>query len=478
MSPAIDITAEQQKTVLSLLSGHLPDTEAWAYGSRVRWTSRPESDLDLVVFASPEQNGRVGALREAFEESNLPFRVDLFVWDQVPESFREQIQREHVVLAAEEVRCSGNSWPRARLGDCIEMNASTYTPNEAWPFINYLDTGNITENRVAEIQNLIPGKDKIPSRARRKVQPGAIVYSTVRPNQKHFGLLKNVPENFLASTGFTVIRGKNGLADTDFVYWFLAQDQVVNRLHTIAEHSTSAYPSIRPADIEQLSVDLPPLPEQRAIAHILGTLDDKIELNRRMNKTLEATARAIFKDWFIDFGPVRAKAALRQAKRTSSPPRVSNGTGKADWPAERARAYLDNMAPEIAAPFPDRFADSELGEIPEGWEVRPVSDFSSIKGGKQLPKDKFTDTGTVPVFGGAGLMGYTDSHNADGYVISVGRVGAYCGQFFAHQGKAWINNNASLIQQKQGVSGEWLLLALRSVDIDLIKKGAAQPFSF
>ncbi len=97
---AIDIGAEQRKTVLALLKKHLPNTAAWAYGSRAKWTARPQSDLDMVVFAEPEQNAQVSNLREAFEESNLPFRVDLFVWDAVPEKFRKQIEAEHAVLAA------------------------------------------------------------------------------------------------------------------------------------------------------------------------------------------------------------------------------------------------------------------------------------------------------------------------------------------------------------------------------------------
>lgn len=98
---AVDMTAEQRATVLALLERHLPGVAAWVYGSRAKWTARPQSDLDLVVFATPEQSGRVGALREAFEESNLPFRVDLFVWETVPESFRELIKTEHVVLVEE-----------------------------------------------------------------------------------------------------------------------------------------------------------------------------------------------------------------------------------------------------------------------------------------------------------------------------------------------------------------------------------------
>ena len=93
--------------------------------------------------------------------------------------------------------------------------------------------------------------------------------------------------------------------------------------------------------------------EQRAIAHILGTLDDKIELNRRMNETLEAMARAIFKSWFVDFDPVRAKAEGRDP----------------------------GLPRHIADLFPDRFEDSELGEIPAGWEVRSFAETVDIFGG-------------------------------------------------------------------------------------------------
>ena len=267
-----------------------------------------------------------------------------------------------------------DEWLTETLGDCVEINDSTYSPTEAWPFINYLDTGNIKENRIEKIQHLIVSKDKIPSRARRKVQPGDIVYSTVRPNQRHFGLLKEVPENFLASTGFSVIRGKDGLAHTDFLYWFLAQDHIVEQLHTIAEHSTTAYPSIRPADIGQLKLDLPPLSEQRAIAHILGTLDDKIELNRRENETLEEMARAIFKDWFVDFGPTRAKMEGRD-------------TG---------------LPPEVAALFPDRLVESELGEVPEGWEVVPLPEVIEVNPPRSLQRREvapYLDMANMPTRG-------------------------------------------------------------------------------
>ena len=350
--PAIDVTAAARRTVLALLERHLPNTTVWAYGSRVKWTSRSASDLDLAAFARPEQSARVAELREAFDESDLPFSVDLFVWDEISDSFRKRIETEHAILA-EETPCAIEGWPTATLGDCIEINNSTYAPRDSWPFINYLDTGSVTENRIAGIQHLVVGKDEIPSRARRKVLPGDIVYSTVRPDQKHFGLLKSVPENFLASTGFSVIRGKTGLACTDFIYWFLAQDRVVEQLQTIAEHSASAYPSIKSTDIERLTLNLPPLPEQRAIARVLGALDDRIELNRRMNATLEAMARALFQSWFVDFDPVRAKMAGRDP----------------------------GLPKEIADLFPDRLVPSELGKIPEGWTVNPLGEeVHTVKG--------------------------------------------------------------------------------------------------
>jgi type I restriction enzyme S subunit len=112
----------------------------------------------------------------------------------------------------------------------------------------------------------------------------------------------------------------------------------------------AVFDSLRCADIPNFELRIPPLPEQRAIAHILGTMDDKIELNRRMNETLEAIARALFRSWFVDFDPVRAKAEGRDP----------------------------GLPKHIADLFPSCFVDSELGEMPEGWEIGTLADFASL----------------------------------------------------------------------------------------------------
>lgn len=131
--------------------------------------------------------------------------------------------------------------------------------------------------------------------------------------------------------------------------------------------------------IESFEIPAPvDVDEQRAIAHILGTLDDKIELNHRMSEALEAIARAMFKCWFVDFDPVRAKAS-------GEPPESI---------CRRLR-----LTPDLLALFPDRFVDSELGEIPEGWEVKPFSETVQIIGGG-TPKTSVSEYwgGDIPWF--------------------------------------------------------------------------------
>ena len=140
-------------------------------------------------------------------------------------------------------------------------------------------------------------------------------------------------------------------ADYRYIYYVLSQDTYVRKMFDIADGSAQA--NISGSQIEKLEVPLPPLREQQAIACILGALDDKIELNRRRNRTLEAMARAIFQSWFVDFDPVQAKAAGR------TPP---------------------GLSPALAALFPDRFEDSPLGPIPAGWRVGTVGEIAEFNG--------------------------------------------------------------------------------------------------
>jgi type I restriction enzyme S subunit len=194
-------------------------------------------------------------------------------------------------------------WKPTRIGNICKTNQRTYSVTEKWPFVNYLDTGNITENRVSEIQHIVVGQDTLPSRARRKVSVDDILYSTVRPNQRHYGIVRDVLPNMLVSTGFTVITVDKEKADSDFLYYYLTQNDIVDSLHAIGEQSVSAYPSIKPSDIESVKLLLPPLSEQIEIGRTLRALDAKIANNTKINNHLEQMAQAIFKSWFVDFEP-------------------------------------------------------------------------------------------------------------------------------------------------------------------------------
>jgi len=164
-----------------------------------------------------------------------------------------------------------------------------------------------------------------------------------------------------------IVQG-NSRATTRFLHYALAATDISGYL------TGSTMPKLTQGNMNRIPVVAPPLPEQKRIAHILGTLDDKIELNRRMNATLEGISRAIFKSWFVDFDPVRQKAAGQQPV---------------------------GMDAQTAALFPDSFEDSEIGEVPKGWSAGVVGDLYDITMGQSPPGDTYNESGDgLPFFQG------------------------------------------------------------------------------
>ena len=214
--------------------------------------------------------------------------------------------------------------------------------------------------------------------------------------------------------------------------------------------------------IESFKISAPrDVHEQRAIAHILGTLDDKIELNRRMNETLEAIARAMFKSWFVDFDPVRAKMS------GESPESICQRLG---------------LTPDILAHFPDRLVDSELGEIPERWKASSIGNHVEIFDSKRVPlsnREREIRKGIYPYYGAASLMDYIDDFLFDGIYILMGEDGSVINEDgtpviqYVWE-KFWVNNHAHVLQAKKPMSNEHLLLALKQTNIAAFVSGAVQ----
>ena len=197
-------------------------------------------------------------------------------------------------------------------------------------------------------------------------------------------------------------------------------------------------------------VHIPPLQEQCTIAHILGTLDDKIELNHQMNETLEALAQAIFKDWFVDFGPTRAKIE-----------------GRAPY-----------LAPELWELFPDAL-DGE--DKPVGWEVSLLGERIEILDFKRIPlssQERKQRQGPYPYHGATGVMDHVDDFLFEGVHILLGEDGSVVkpnGKPFIQYvwGQFWVNNHAHVLKGKD-IPNEMLLCFLRQMDIAPYVTGAVQ----
>ncbi len=184
----------------------------------------------------------------------------------------------------------------------------------------------------------------------------------------------------IISQALLILRPDKSVVVPKYLYYFISSARGFNSLVEVSTGSVQVNIARR-SIIENTELPLPPIYEQQAIACILGALDDKIELNRRMNQTLEEMARAIFKSWFVDFDPVRAKAASRQ---------------------------LPGFAHHIADLFPDTLVGSALGEIPEDWRVGTLADFTDLLGGYAFKSKDWIGQGTPVVKIGSVKPGIVD----------------------------------------------------------------------
>ena len=236
-----------------------------------------------------------------------------------------------------------------------------------------------------------------------------------------------------------------------FLYFLMCTAEYRNEVLASATGTTVKHTS--PDRIKQFRFALPPPLEQRAIAHILGTLDDKIELNRRMNETLEEMARALFRSWFVDFEPVRAKMEGR-------------------W---RSGESLPGLPADLYDLFPDRLVPSDVGDIPEGWEVRPLGETAKVSSGKR-PDHRFplaSSEAQVPLWGGNGPMGFVQEALIAHPILLTGRVGTL-GSVFRINSPCWPSDNTLIITAESHFF-EYLFLQMESIDFDALNRGSTQP---
>lgn len=291
---------------------------------------------------------------------------------------------------------------KVKVSEVAKINAKSLNKNDNLIKIKYLDTGNITEGKIDEIKEYNTEIDKIPSRAKRRVKKNTIVYSTVRPRLKHYGILKETDENLIVSTGFVTIDANPEKVNPLYLYYQLTKENVTNYLGDIADTAVSSYPSITPDDIGNIEIDLIPIEEQNKIGEYLNLFDEKINNNNNIYNSMESMLKTLYEYWFYQY----------EFPNNDGNPYKSSG-GKLVWNEQLKK------------------------NIPEGWQVKKVSELLNVVTGKK-DANFATKNGKYNFFTCANDISKCDEYEFEGKSVLIAgngdfNVKYYNGKFNAYQ---------------------------------------------
>ena len=398
MADRVRIAPRHRRILEALLRKHLPGVEVWAYGSRVNGRGHDGSELDLVARAPDLKKLPAGQLldfEDAIRESTIPFLVEAHDWACLPGQSHREIERGYVVMsdgaapkaerrgrAASE---SGSEWPVVNLEEVSSdepgsiaigpfgsrMKSDVYTSSG----VPVIRGTNISTSRAWQNEWVYVSADFADGLPNCNVREGDLVF----PHRGSIGEVAIIPGDkarYMLSTSLMKFRPDPEKVSPLFLFYYFRSD--TGRAEIMRYSSQVGTPGIgQPLrSLRQFRVPIPPRENQEHIADILSVLDEKIEMNRRMNTTLEAMARALFRSWFVDFDPVRAKMEGRD-------------TG---------------LPKEIADLFPDGLVNSEVGQIPECWPLVPLPELMDVNPSRPLRKGDvapYLDMANMPTLGHA-----------------------------------------------------------------------------
>jgi type I restriction enzyme S subunit len=289
----IDVAAADLKTITTLLNAYLPGTTVWAFGSRVKFTSKPASDLDLVAFIQPEQESDLADLKEAFAESDLPFKVDNLDWESIPDNFKKNIEENYVVLQDknDETKHLPTGWKVHNLSEIAEIIMGQSPLGET---CNRGKNGIPLLNGPTEFGSSYPVAIQYTTDPKKKSTVDDILFC-VRGSTT--GKMNWSDSKYAIGRGLAAIRHKKGRE-----YKYFLKGLIDFNLKNILGGATgSTFPNISGDQLRGFKVVIPDLVTQKSISSILSSLDTKIELNIQMNQALESIAQNIFKEWFVNF---------------------------------------------------------------------------------------------------------------------------------------------------------------------------------
>lgn len=253
---------------------------------------------------------------------------------------------------------------------------------------------------------------------------------------------------------------------TEYLHYFLQHADIQSYL------TGAVMPKLTQGNLNKIPVRYPEPDYQKQIVQILSSLDKKIDLNRHINQTLEAMAQAIFKSWFVDFDPVKAKiAAIEQGQDPlRAAMRAISGKTNAEL-GQMPREHYDQLA-TTAALFPEAMEESELGEIPKGWGVKRVGDLIELAYGKAL-KSTDRQEGSIPVYGSGGITGYHNEALVQHGAIIVGRKGTVGSLYW--EDKPFFPIDTTFYVKPKAVPMTYCFYVMKTLGLDKMNTDAAVP---
>lgn len=269
-----------------------------------------------------------------------------------------------------------------------------------------------------------------PSRARKVVKANDVIFATVRPTLKRIALVPDHLDGQIISTAFCVLRADPTLADSRFIYYSLLTDEFIDRMANLQRGAS--YPAVSDGNVLEQKIAAPPLPEQRAIAAVLSKIQAAVEVQDKIIATLK-----------------ELKAATM------------------------AKLFREGLHGEP-------LKQTEIGEIPESWEVTKVGDLLKLSSGATRPGDLTairTEATPFPVYGGNGVMGYSSRYLTERQAIVIGRVGVYCGSVHVCSEHSWVTDNALYNRDPVSERVSLLFLAelLAHMTLNRLHRKGAQP---
>ncbi|WP_311240223.1 MULTISPECIES: restriction endonuclease subunit S [unclassified Xanthomonas] len=426
-TPNIDIRPDHWQIVRDILRKHVPQCAVWAFGSRAKWLAKQYSDLDLAIITDrPLSLAVSAALADDFSESDLPWKVDVIDWATAGESFRKIIGRENVVVqeaGRDSFSDTGNLTLRP-LEECLDalIDYRGKTPRKVDFGIPLITAKVVKAGRIETPDEFIAEDDYEKWMTRGLPEIGDVVLTTEAPLGE-VAQIKFLP--VALAQRIVTLRGKRDVLDSRYLLYLLQSHDMQKKL--LGRSSGTTVIGIKQSELRKIELTVLPLKEQCAIAHILGTLDDKIELNRLMNQTLEEMARALFKSWFVDF---------------------------------------DGMPPEC-------MQESDLGLIPQGWRVGRLDELLILQRGFDLPA-QIRVAGKFPVVAAGGINGMHHKAMVKGPGIITGRSGVL-GNVFFELSDFWPLNTTLWVKEFRVAKPCYAYELLRGLNFKQFNSGSAVP---